>query len=220
MMQIISRVRVALGGLGRSAFGFAFVAAAAAGWAAPATASAEDHYVLTVDIANPGNVVIAATGEHSLVEDWETNGVFGVSLYGLFDADFDPEGDGLADDGNVSILSMNLTAGESDVYDFAYVGYGNLSDRDLNLWGAGSDHYFTVEGPAFFGDMTVDFSGALLSAGTVGNVVAGDSLGGSGKTIGQFLVIDSSVVAVPSPTAAFGGLLTMLVLGVGRHRRN
>ena len=223
MQNIFTRVRHALGGFGRGAFGLAAIAAVGITTAAtPAQAVpgpiTNDHYVLTIDIANPSNVVISTTGEHSLAEAWGAASWQGVTLLSLFDTDFDV-------DENLPIASSNLRAIEDSAsYSRAFVGFGSLSKRDVNLWGFGSNHYFTVEDAAFVGSMELDLDGALLTAGRVGDVITGDSaLGqgsaGEGVVIGQYLVINSALTAIPSPTAATGGLLTMLLVGIGRHRR-
>ncbi|MCB1672055.1 MAG: hypothetical protein R3F41_14095 [Gammaproteobacteria bacterium] len=174
------------------------------GWCVAATAS---PILLTVDIANPSNTVIASTGAAagnpgsglSLTLD-------GVSLLGIFSTPVS----------NTTILSGNLRASTATS---EYTDAWTLpSDFDLNLFNYSFEsQIFSTSSAAFVGSSSVDLSGfSLLTPGSTGDIIDSDNFFVQGVVIGQWQIIDSSGT-VPSPGAL--GLLAVGLLGLVVSKR-
>jgi MYXO-CTERM domain-containing protein len=187
-----------------------FAALACALALSPVAASAQ-QVLLTVDIADPSTPVFAGTGEFSLA-DATISGRIGVTLDELFTTDFLRA---------ANILSGDLAVAGSPV-ELADNNSGPTSETDLNLrqFFTTSSYDFTTTTPAFTGSATVP-SGTFGSivpyqpVGTIGDIFLGDESANPGLVLGQFEVIDSSVI--PEPTAALG--VTLLGLAALRRRR-
>ena len=167
----------------------------------PVAASAQQAVLLTVDVSDPSNVVISATGTGPLINDSSAIVNRGVTLRGLFDADFDGE----------RPLAGDLAPRDAPAFDLASNDFDAVTARDLNLFrsafsdGTTTTQAFVTTDAAFTGAGTIDLSGASFVVGTVGDISVGDTIdgdttGGSGATLGQFQV----VVPEPSSLALLG----------------
>ena len=165
---------------------------------AAASAQAAPRILLTVDVSDPSNVVISATGTSPLVNDNSAIVNRGITIRGLFDADFDGE----------RPLAGDLAPRDAPAFDLASNDFDAVTARDLNLFrnafsdGTTTTQAFVTTDAAFTGAGTIDLSGASFVVGTVGDLIVGDTTAGSGATLGQFQVV------VPEPTS-----LAMLGLG-------
>ncbi len=167
--------------------------------------------LIEVDITDPTNVVLSATGEASLINDSASTANTGTTLLDLFTADFNipftPE----------TALTGDLAGGGVLPYSSGLNDFGTLTDRDLNIYRGnllpdfGAFQIFDTMTAAFSGSSTVDLSGASLPAlGTIGDIIAGDTDTGSDVVIGQWRI-------VPAPGAA-GLLAAAGLVGVRRRR--
>jgi hypothetical protein len=167
--------------------------------------------LLAFDIQNPSSVTITATSSPSLINDLSGQGGDGVSLLLFF------RGPGFQLTGDeVSGLGLSA-AGMSESYSDISNTFALLTGRDINLYSIGSGvQAFSMLSPAFNGSMVLDLgaaAGLLPALGTVGDIVVGDTVSGSGSVIGQWQ-------AVPEPTAASLVAISLLIVASLRNRRH
>jgi len=158
-----------------------------------AYAFAVEPVLLTIDLTDPCNAVITATGAFSSTDDSSTVEGAGVDLNNFLV--FSPEGSSTS-----SSYGSLTPSGAETSYDT--VGLDNASGSwvDLNLYVSGGSvetQSFSSTSSAFTGTWTVDLSqyvGELPSVGTTGNIMAGFSRT-EGSTIGLW-----EIVSVPEPS--------------------
>jgi hypothetical protein len=159
--------------------------------------------VLNVDITDISAVTFSATGAPSAVNDSSSSSLDGASLLNLFTVAY-------AD--NQSASSGSLFGSSSDALDLLLTPYGSLTGFDLNLFASSVEmqQNFSTVSPAFSGSTTFDLSGSSILLGSTGDVIAGDTLNGSGAVIGQWQ-------AIPEPASI--GLLGLVSCGIFFTRR-
>jgi hypothetical protein len=160
--------------------------------------------VLNVDITDISAVTFSATGAPSAVNDSSSSSLDGASLLNLFTVAY-------AD--NQSASSGSLFGSSSDALDTDLTPFQSLTGFDLNLYalsGTGAIQNFSTVSPAFSGSTTFDLSGSSILLGSTGDVIAGDTLNGSGAVIGQWQ-------AIPEPASI--GLLGLVSCGIFFTRR-
>lgn len=162
--------------------------------------------LLTVDITDPTNVIISATGE---VPAFSDNSLFmssGVSLLGLF------EGLGFEIPVPVAVGGNLTPAGNIEGYNRFDNTFENLTANDLNIFadGVGGQQLFDINDPAFTGSTApFDFSGAVFPpVGATGRIVNG--INPESSTLGSWQII-------PAPGAF--ALLGLGGLAATRRRR-
>jgi hypothetical protein len=139
------------------------------------------NVLLTIDISNPGFVVISSTGAVPLVNDSSADSFNGVTLLGLFTQALSLD----------ATLSGNLVpAGGIAPLDLMGNGYGSVTDFDLNLYNDNASNdplIFSTSAPAFTGSATT--TALTVGFNPSGNIIVGDTISGSGEVIGTWAVI-------------------------------
>jgi hypothetical protein len=172
-------------------------------------------YLLTVDISNPTNVVITATGNNATVDDSTTTLFQGVNLLGFFTSAF-----GSVNSVNGSPSGTLIGGGTGVGYNFFDVDNVSGSLVDLNPFFFNSEvanqtQVFSTEQPAFTGSITLDMSAyvaELPEDGATGDIRPGARSGAAGlpfgSVIGQWQVISTTPTPEPSmlALASLGGL--------------
>jgi hypothetical protein len=162
-------------------------------------------YLITIDVSNPANVTLTATGINALANTTGQTAEDGVDLLGFFSQDA----------GSISInpLSAQELAG-AGLSPYEYFTPDNRSSAgggffDLNLISASGDpENFSTSLPAFTGTSTFNLgyldlpSSALPATGSQGDILAGDSEN-PGQVIGEW-----EVEPAPEP-----GILGIFALG-------
>lgn len=162
--------------------------------------------LLTVDISDPTNVIISATGHAPALSDDSLFMSSGVSLLGLF------EGLGFEIPIPTPIGGNLAPAGNAVGYNRFDNTFENLTANDLNIFadGVGGQQLFDLNDPAFSGATTpFDFSGAVFPpVGATGPIVNG--INPLSPTLGSWQII-------PAPGAF--ALLGLGGLAATRRRR-
>jgi hypothetical protein len=157
-------------------------------FSARAGAVGVDPVLLTIDLSDPSNAVITATGLDPENSDYSTQEGAGVDLEDFLTtcASYD------SSTGNSSSL---YGASNEDLYDsYAIDNASSPGYKDLNLYvsgGSTQNQYFDTSVPAFSGSITVNLSsyvGKLPAIGTTGYIIAGFSRT-EGYTLGLWEVV-------------------------------
>lgn len=181
------------------------LAVATLGMASPAHGAV----LLVVDVENPSAVTITATSSPALLNDATGAGGDGVTMLLFFiDQGFQLVGDEVS---GVGLSAAGMTESYSDVSNT----FALLTARDINFYriDAGTQA-FSMLTPAFNGSMVLDLwaaTGLLPSVGTIGDILVGDTVTGSGAVIGQWQV-------VPEPGAALLAGIGMIMAAASRRR--
>lgn len=167
---------------------------------------ANGQVLLLVDITDPNNVLFSATGNAPGINDSTSNQIQGITLIDLFHVDF-----GVNDE----LLSGNLiSAGGSAPFDTLLNNFPpGVTARDLNLFKEtdGVQQTFSTSAPAFTGTgMTAGLVGAEFRS--TGDIIVGDTIGGSGEVLGQWSVI-------PEPSSGALSILALAALWAARRRK-
>ncbi len=167
--------------------------------AALTTSAYAQGVLLTVDLSNPTNVIITATGNNAAVNDNSTPAWEGVSLLSFLTS---------------AVAKTDTYAGSLTGGGVAYNAYfcqtgGNSPGNDLCLYnyGVGDPQTFSTGAPAFTGTATLNLSsiaGSLPSAGASGNIYTSYS-GNHRVLLGQWQVMDAAPTPEPG-TLALAGL--------------
>ena len=172
--------------------------------------------VLTVDISDPTNVTLSATGNSPLLDNSSFTTYDGITLLSFFRS---------AQSGSVNATSSTLTPnGTSQAYTSVFADNMSTSggDRvDLNLYADGGTEAQNMSTlvSAFTGSAVVDmsgFSGALPVNGSIGTIHLSfydSGVGTPGPAIGDYQVIPE-----PSTWAWFAGLATLALVGWRRRK--
>lgn len=141
--------------------------------------------ILTIDISNPAQTVLTATGAFAQNDDVDDTSLNeGFTLLGIFNS--------AASSGpDFFDTSTLFSPGGNFAYTNLFVVTMSGDDLDLNIAGSGfSTQDFSVTAPAFTGAATADFTDWLpfLTPGATGNILAGDPTY-STVIIGQYAVI-------------------------------
>ena len=167
-------------------------------------ASAQQSILLEI-VDEPGQIpIVRATGNSPLIDSNSTTAFDGVTLFGIFTADFPRSANEL--DGDLSVGSVELDRADNAVVGgFNLVLYNNSSLAPL---------VFSTIAPAFTGQATIPAFGTdapLPPEGTIGDIYLGGNTSGlNGPVLGQF-----QVVPEPSVTPAVG----LALLGLAATRR-
>ncbi|TVQ75546.1 MAG: hypothetical protein EA380_10610 [Phycisphaeraceae bacterium] len=154
--------------------------------------------LLTVDITDPTNVIISATGEAPAFDDSSLFMSSGVSLLGLF------EGMGFEILVPATIAGNLAPAGNAVGYNRFDNTFENLTPNDLNIFadGVGGQQLFDINEPAFSGATSpFDFSGAVFPpVGTSGRIVNG--INPQSSTLGSWQIVPApGSIALAAPLA-------------------
>lgn len=149
--------------------------------------------ILTIDITNPAEVIFSATGAFAENDDIDDTFLSeGFTLLGFFHSDVsaDPE---YFDE------STLYSPGGNFAYTTLFTAAISGSEIDLNIAGSGfSTQDFSTTSPAFTGFAIADLRSWMsnLSAGTTGNILAGDASYNT-VVIGQFQIVpEPSVISL------------------------
>ena len=182
--------------------------------------SAKAQVLLTINVYDPNNVTITATGA---IPGASGSDIFlnGVDLLGFFTQNvaFPP----------YHVVSSSLTTGDASsgpLYDSAIGDNYDSGGNDLALYsssGGGSTESFTAStsdttgSPAFLGEMILKLNGAPLpTAGTEGNIITGFSYTAPNNVvIGQY---DVESVAAPEPSSWLLCIGSLTLLAIYRWR--
>ena len=171
------------------------------------SAQSASEILLEIDPTNLAAVTITSTDNHSLIDDSSADGIAGIWLQGLFSTG-----------GTVPSLSSssNLTpAGNTVPYNQLYNDFFGVDVTDFGIYSNSSDFQnFQTTAAAFTGSLAADFSSStsvFSSAGTTGEIRAGDSQNGSDALIGYYQI-------VPEPTSL--SILACAGIMITRRRRD
>jgi hypothetical protein len=175
------------------------------------SASAQNNYLITIDVSDIANVTFTATDNFASVDSSTTDSGDGVELLGFLNT---------GNDGVYVDLSSTLSGGGSGIsYDTTYTDNISTSggdNLDLNLYSDNDSvtQLFNVSSPAFTGMATGDFTDyadLLPVAGATGDIRPGYNAS-IGPVIGQWQVIGAAPVPEPGTLAlaALGGAGALL----------
>lgn len=171
---------------------------------------AQAQVLLTVDISNPANVTVTATGANAAVNDSSAQDFLGFTLIGFL------TGDSNALTGVGGTLEADGADGPYDqVFALDYAAGDLSAGPDLNLFvSAGSGtQIFSTSSPAFTGVLAGNlsvFAALLPSSGHSGAIQVGG--GPSGSVLGTYTV-------VPEPSTFLLATATWGISLIFRRRR-
>lgn len=163
-----------------------------------ATTAARASVVMTIDPTDLDAVKFTATGNLSAIDDSSSTSYLGVTLIGVFATPYftgtryATSSDLLSSGVSNCILDVALTADN----------FGNMTQKDINLYSDSEfeTQIFSTSVPAFTGEAVFSLPGAVFTPGSTGDIIVGDTDGGSGLTIGQWQVIpEPSVLVLIAP---------------------
>jgi hypothetical protein len=183
-------------------------------------------YLLTVNDANPANVIVTATGVNSLANTTGQTANNGVNLLGFFGQDEVNMSTGQFPSGTLTGGSLTTTY-DSVSSDNQSTSGGAFLDLSLSLDIAspqsGQAENFSTASPAFTGTWSFDLvdlgtsPSALPAPGQEGNILAGDSTN-PGQIIGEWEIVPAPEPGVVSLLAV--GTLISIFFGNRRHSAN
>ncbi|MFV0383379.1 VPLPA-CTERM sorting domain-containing protein [Paracoccus sp. (in: a-proteobacteria)] len=186
-------------------------------FAAPAAhAAVKQNILLTIDVTDPGAVVIESTGTSSEI-DLYGDGWDGVTLLDLMtaaqDVFIDRTGGDTADNfhvgtGNERVLTFDFDASDG-------LSLYNLSDKDPAAPSEAVKYVFSTASAAFTGSAILDFTALaafLPSPGDIGRILASPWDNSGDLEIGSWSVITRTPAPSPIPLPAG---LPLVVTGAG-----
>jgi hypothetical protein len=174
---------------------------------APGLSARAGAFLLTIDLTDPSNVTITATGALALEDSSTTSTFDGVDMLQFLTS---------AVVADPVVIGGLVPSGTTLAYDSWGTDSYSGSAVDINLYSSSESSQtqaFSTSTPAFTGTWTgLDFSslGGLPSAGMSGDILAGYS-GNPDGIIGQWVV-------VPEPSQ-YGFVMTLGLVGLFGYRR-
>ncbi len=146
-----------------------------------------DRILLTINVTDLTSVVFSATGEFSLINDSSSVSADGITLRGVFSLPSSSLSSGFAS-------SSLRPSGTTQAYDFFSINFASVTGYDVNFYfggvGVPQTQTFQTNAAAFSGASTGNFNTqTFVPVGTTGDIIVGDTVGGSGATIGQWEVV-------------------------------